>query len=159
MGLVEHSWAQVNTEEEWARKRLYRILQREVVTLWSLSAYTEIQNNFPLGSKEILCSQHKLDDRRFSCKAHSNVNAEPFSQAVSGYKIYNSSCFPLSHTAHWLHKIKFLHHLLKLIFKVLSHSARLHLLWHLLYNHISYKEFCFRDKDGLSNILLKIQNH
>ena len=103
--LLEHSWAQVSelrSSEQDKDKDSSKICWGKVVTFWSLSVYTEIQNNFPLGPSKIQCSQHKPDDRRFSYKAHSNVNAETSSQAVKGFKIYNPNCFPLSHTAHWL---------------------------------------------------------
>lgn len=63
---------------------LYKNWQRESsVTLW-LSAYSEILSGFPLGPKETLYSQHKPDEGRFAFKAHSNVSAEPPSQAVKG---------------------------------------------------------------------------
>lgn len=104
-GLVEHSWAQVSelrSSEQDKGKDSSKICSGKVATLWSLSVYTEIQNNCPLGLWKIQCSQHRPDDWRFSYKAHSNVNVETSSQAVKGYKIYNPNCFPLSHTAHWL---------------------------------------------------------
>ena len=88
-----------NSEQDKDRT-LCKFAQKKFSSLWLLSAYGEIQNSFPLGPKKSLCSQHKPDEGRCSFKAHSNVNAEPSSQAARGCTIYNPSCFSLSHTAH-----------------------------------------------------------